>query len=236
MAKIIAHRGASGSALENSVKAVRKALVQEVDAVEFDVHLTADGQVVAIHDRHTARVAGKAVLVRTQTLAQLRQLSLNDGQKIPTLDEVLDIARDKPVVIDIKDNGMSSGLLHIIDRHPGVQATFVSFRHGELSAIRRARPHMPTYVLEHFRPFDIVRSARRLDTTGIGLNMWLMNPLTYWLAQRHKLKLYVYTVNRLWLARFLLALYPAIDICSDYPERLSTLRTGVSSRRSPAKR
>ena len=235
MAKIIAHRGASGSALENSTEAVRKALAQDVDAVEFDVHLTADDKVVVIHDRHTARVANKVVLVRSQTLAQLRTLSLNDGQKIPTLDEVLDIVCNTPVSIDVKDDGMSKVLFEVIRRHPAAHVTFVSFRHRELSAIRRISPDIPTYVLEHLRPFDIVRTARRLQATGIGLNMWLMNPLTYVLARRHNLRLYVYTVNRLWLARFLLALYPNIDICSDHPERLASLRSNASRRRKKAK-
>lgn len=224
MTKIIAHRGASGSALENSIAAMKHALTQDVDGIEFDVHLTRDGKIVVIHDAHTARVASKVVRVRAQTLAELQGLSLKDGQKIPTLDEVLDVAGEKPVSIDIKDDGTCDELLRVLARHPKAQVTIVSFRHGELAAMQKARPEIPTYVLEHFAPFAIVRSARHLHTTGIGLNMWLMNPFTYFAARRARLKLYVYTVNHLWLARFLLKLYPGVDICTDFPARISIAR------------
>jgi len=224
MTKIIAHRGASGSALENSIAAMKHALAQDVDGIEFDVHLTRDGKIVVIHDAHTARVASKVVYVRTQTLAELQALSLKDGQKIPTLDQVLDVAGTKPVSIDIKDDGTCDELLRVLARHPKARVTVVSFRHGELAAIRKARPEIPTYVLEHFAPFAIVRSARHLHTTGIGLNMWLMNPFTYLTARRSHLRLYVYTVNRLWLARFLLKLYPGVDICTDFPARMRPVR------------
>ena len=80
------------------------------------------------------------------------------------------------------------------------------------------------YVLEHFSPFDIIDSARHLHAKGIGLNKWLMNPLTYKRAQRHHIELYVYTVNWGWLGRFFKKLYPDVVICTDNPERFTSLR------------
>lgn len=224
MTKIIAHRGASGTALENSFAAIRKALAADVDAIEFDIHLTRDRQVVVIHDSHTARVADTTVHIRDLTLKELQKLSLKNGQTIPTLDEVLDIVGEKPIFIDIKDDGSAAPLLAVLSRHSRAHVTCVSFRHGELAALRATRPEIPTYVLEHLRPFDIIQNARGLHATGIGLNAWLMNPLTYFLARRHGLALYVYTVNSRLLARFLTKFYPGVAICSDYPERLAWLR------------
>ena len=67
---------------------------------------------------------------------------------------------------------------------------------------------------------EVVHRAKRMGAFGICLNMWLMNPLTYRLAQREKLEVYVYTINRKWLLRFFERFYPEAVIVSDHPERL----------------
>src|SRR3954470_3141821 len=72
--EIIAHRGASYDAPENTVAAIKLAWEQKADASEFDVFLSKDGKIVVIHDKDTKRVAGVDKTVASQTLAELRQL------------------------------------------------------------------------------------------------------------------------------------------------------------------
>jgi len=217
MTKIIGHRGAAGLALENTMESIKAALSQDVDAVEFDIHRTKDNKLVVMHDKHTGRVSDEKVFINEKTLDELRNLSLKDGQPIPTLDDVLAIA-DKPIYIDIKDDGSAGELLQALKRHPKVDVTFVSFNHDELRILHERRPDIPFYVLEHLSPIDIIHNADVLNATGIGLNKWLMNPLTYNLARRYNLKFYVYTLNSKFMSRIFRVLYPTVDICSDHPE------------------
>lgn len=232
MTRIIGHRGAAGLALENSTESIRAALRHDVDVVEFDIHRTRDNKLVVVHDKHTGRVSHRKVRINEKTLDELRGLPLKNGQPLPTLDMALDILGAKPVIIDIKDAGSAGELLLTLKRHPKANISFASFKHEELRLLRERRPDVPIYVLEHFSPVDIIHSASNLQARGIGLNKWLMNPLTYYLAQRYELELYVYTLNSRLMGRLFKKLYPAVDICTDHPERFKYLRgkaTGSAS-------
>jgi glycerophosphoryl diester phosphodiesterase len=74
MLEIIAHRGASFDAPENTLASVHLAWQQHADAVEIDCRLSADGQIVVIHDAHTGRVAGRSLGIAETPYDQLRQL------------------------------------------------------------------------------------------------------------------------------------------------------------------
>jgi glycerophosphoryl diester phosphodiesterase len=108
--EIIAHRGSSHEAPENTLAAIRLAWRQHADAVEIDVHLSKDGHLVAIHDDNTRKTAGRKKKVRDQTLAELRALDAGSwkhrkwaGEKIPTLAEVLEtIPETKRLFIEVK--------------------------------------------------------------------------------------------------------------------------------------
>ena len=96
--EIIAHRGASHDAPENTLAAINLGWRQDADAVEVDVHLSRDGQLVVIHDNNTRRTGRVNNKVSAQTLAELRGLDVGrwkgtqwSGQRIPTLEEVLAI-------------------------------------------------------------------------------------------------------------------------------------------------
>jgi len=94
---IFAHRGASAHAPENTLAAFELALAQKADAIELDVKLSADGQVVVIHDPTVDRTTGSHGRVKDLSLAQLRSLDAGSffsekykGEKIPTLEEVFE--------------------------------------------------------------------------------------------------------------------------------------------------
>src|SRR5262245_63716467 len=103
MAIVYAHRGAAAERPENTLASFRRALELGADALETDVHLTADGAVVTIHDPHGGRVAGVERSIASSSLAEIRAWDagyvfvdargerpfVGQGVKIPTLDEVL---------------------------------------------------------------------------------------------------------------------------------------------------
>ena len=108
--EIVGHRGASGEAPENTLAAVNLAWRQQADAVEIDVRLTRDGQIVAFHDESTLRIARKEHAVSILTLEELRLLDAGlwkgdawAGERIPTLEEVLaTVPTGKRLYVEIK--------------------------------------------------------------------------------------------------------------------------------------
>lgn len=217
---IIGHRGAAGLALENSHDSLLAALDHEMDGIEFDVRKTKDGRLVVMHDKHTGRIAKQKVLVNLKTLAELQAITLKNGQRIPSLEDVCKLIGDRMMmVIDIKDGGSADELLRVLRQFPKAKVSFTSLKYNDLSKLHKALPDVPFYVRDLLNPFEIVHTARRMHAAGISLNMWLMNPLTYWMAKRRHLEIRVYTVNTAWMVKLLRRVYPGIVIYSDHPER-----------------
>lgn len=107
---IVAHRGASHDAPENTLAAFRLAWEQGADVIEGDFYLTSDGHIVCIHDGTTKKTAGVELDVAKSTLAELRQLDVGRwkderfaGEQIPTIEEVLSIVPEgKAILIEVK--------------------------------------------------------------------------------------------------------------------------------------
>lgn len=109
---IIAHRGASGEAPENTLAAIERALSLDVDFIEFDVRITADGVPIAIHDENVSRTTNtlNTLPIEKMSLAEIRSHDVGEwfgpqfkGQKIPTLDEILKLDRGRcGLMIEIK--------------------------------------------------------------------------------------------------------------------------------------
>ncbi len=107
--KIFAHRGYSAKYPENTLAAFRATAELPVEGVEFDVHLTADRQVVVIHDEKIDRTSNGTGYVKDLTLEQLRKYDFGSwfseefaGERIPTLSEVLDVFKDTDQRINIE--------------------------------------------------------------------------------------------------------------------------------------
>src|SRR5918998_577244 len=129
-ARVFGHRGAMGYAPENTFASFALAVEQGVDAIELDVHLTADDEVVVIHDHHLERTTSGRGLVREHTLAEIRALDAGSrfdarfaGERVPTLAEVLDWARDR-CVLDVEIKGgpapypdIAAHVVDLIRRH-----------------------------------------------------------------------------------------------------------------------
>ena len=223
--RIIGHRGAAGLAPENTVLALKAGIVAGVDALEFDVRASADGQLVLSHDASLQRNYGVDKKVKELKLADLKKLKTNDGQPLPTLDEALAAAGDTPVVIEGKNGHWAKRLAKVLNDHPKkAQCTVISFNHHELFAFGQHCPEVPLLVLEHRNSFDAINAARVYGFDGIDVNYWTLNPLTYFLARRHKLEVTVFTVNKPWIASFLRVLYPGIGLTTNYPNKMQFLR------------
>ncbi|RNI32542.1 glycerophosphodiester phosphodiesterase [Rufibacter immobilis] len=128
---LVAHRGASGLAPENTLAAVKKALETTADYIEVDVHQSKDGQVVVIHDPTVDRTTNGTGRVADLTLAELKKLDAGAkhdssfaGERIPTLAQVLRAVKGKKkLLIELKkgeDNyyqGLEENTLRLIREH-----------------------------------------------------------------------------------------------------------------------
>ena len=217
--RIIGHRGASGLELENTLASLRLAVALGVDGVEFDVRVSKDRQLVLCHDKNLSRISESKAKVADLTLAELKRIPLKGGEVIATLDEALVVLKDTWALIEAKDGGIAAELLQAIDNAPGQQITVTTFNHQLGAELEELRPRLSVYLAEHFKPVEILHFIRRAKADGLTLNAWLLNPLTYHMAQHRGLKLMVYTVNWPFRAWFIKRFYPDVAMCTDHPER-----------------
>lgn len=142
----LAHRGLwDETRPENSLAA----LVAARDAglgVELDVHVTADGVPIVLHDPDLARVAGVGLDVRTAPFGAVREHALADGSVVPSLAEVLAELGDAPVMVEVKNLDRGVGVIEppvaeVLDAHDG-RAYVASFHPGSLRWFRRHRPRV----------------------------------------------------------------------------------------------
>lgn len=227
---IIAHRGASHDAPENTLAAVRLAWAQHADALEVDVHLTGDGRLAVIHDPDTARTAGTRHVVATTTLAVLQQLDVGRGkaarfagEKIPALEDVFALVPEgKRVFVELKSGPESVPALQRCvarARHEqpvrlqAAQIAIITFDLPTAEAVKRALPdHEVCWLAEAGaeapRPtlLEIARVARAAALDGVDVDAkWPLPKDVVQQIRRDGFKLYVWTVDDALLARSLAA-------------------------------
>ncbi len=216
--ELIAHRGASHEAPENTLAAVQLAWQQGADAVEVDVHLSRDNRIVVIHDPNTRRTAGVKKKVRAQPLAELKALDVGRwkgprwaGETIPTLEEVLaTVPPGRRLVVELKCGPeIVPSLAEALERAaPGAgQVVPIGFDLPAMRLVKAAFPELEVFWLVAFRRFW--RRNRWLPQTGKliqlatragldGLNVSANGPLTArFIGKLHAagLKLWVWTVD-----------------------------------------
>lgn len=158
---IVAHRGASLDAPENTLAAFQLAWQQGADVIEGDFYLTKDRQIVCIHDENTKRTAGVSRIVAQSTLAELRVLDVGrwkneryTGEKIPTLQEVLaTVPKGKRIFIEIKCGPEIVPVLRASlargELHPR-QIAVIAFRTDVITASKQQMPHIKAYWLTSY--------------------------------------------------------------------------------------
>src|ERR687897_1201222 len=141
MTLIYAHRGASAIHPENTLRAFRHALAIGVDGIELDVHATADGIPVVIHDRDVERSTNGTGYVDQMSLARLETFDAGDGERVPTLAEVLALVGDAAHLdIEIKGSGAEQAVLSVLAQPPTVRWAISSFSWETLRNLRRLDP------------------------------------------------------------------------------------------------
>ncbi len=241
----IGHRGAAGDAPENTLAAFELAARQGADGIELDVHLSADGMPVVIHDSRLDRTTSGTGRVGDETLASLRRLDAGSwfnrqfpsqararyaGLKIPLLGEVLAWARQRKclVFIEIKQGrriyaGIEEKVLAEIDRAGVSQfATVISFHLPTLRRLRQMDPRIPLGI-DFTRPILAVRRARSVKATCVLPHWAFAAPRFLRRAHSAGLRVLVWDLDQpQWMRRKLL---DGVDgIITRYPAKLAEIR------------
>jgi glycerophosphoryl diester phosphodiesterase len=239
--RIAAHRGGAALAAENSLTAFRGALALGVDALELDVHLSADGEPVVVHDATLERTTTGHGAVGDATLAQLRALRVKarDGgvttDTVPTLAEVLDLAAPSAaeVLPEIKTAaggrrypGIEDKVLALLGaRRFGERATIQAFDEVTIRRLHELDPVQRTMLLVSPRrlqtaraePPEAVRWASAVGASDLGLDHRAIDARVVAAARAARVRLSAWTVNAEPDLRRLLDL--GVDVVmSDHPD------------------
>lgn len=177
---LAAHRGGALLWPENSLLAFRNAVALGADFIEFDVHLSRDGEVVVIHDSTLDRTTTGSGPVKDRTVAELKALRLKDRtgavteETVPTLDEVVAVAPQgtRRILLEIKVDpsrarypGIEEKVLAILDRHGMTGSTVVmAFEAPTWRRVRELRPDVATCALYSASMLGRTTLAAELDT------------------------------------------------------------------------
>ncbi|WP_309119183.1 glycerophosphodiester phosphodiesterase family protein [Paenibacillus sp.] len=232
--EIIAHRGWSAEAPENTLAAFRKALdAPYVAGLELDVQLSKDGVPVVIHDFTLQRTTNGTGLVKDKTLAELKALDAGSwfgdafrGEPIPTLAEALAFAKGRGTVnIELKTAGhMYPGLAEAavkVIREAGMEKDvyFTSFDHLVMLEAKSIAPDIRTGLLVGGRP---IAMKYQFEATGADVLSIAYPYITPELVKETKelgIGLFAWTIDDVERIRAVAALDSSIAICTNRPDR-----------------
>lgn len=184
--EIVAHRGGSSRAPENTLAAVRHGWEQGADAVEVDVRQTADGAIVCHHDATLGRTLGDAAAIADLTFAELQRrlpAALPEDHRVPLLSAVLaTIPPDRRLLVEIKTGPeITPALADLVAaaKKAPEQIAFISFNADACRAIKRALPAHAVYLIADFEQDEtgtqrpamkaLIAQARALGLDGLDL-------------------------------------------------------------------
>jgi len=256
--RVFGHRGSAGTHPENTLESFAAAVAAGVDYLEFDLHMTRDGEVVVSHDDHLDRDCGRPGVIREMTYADLavadagRMFTLDGatfpfrgkGIRIPRLAEVLAAFPKLRMIVEVKQIAPSvvAPMLALLD-HAGVRRNvLVASEHQEpLDEVRQLAPEIPTN-------FSYLESGIFIQAMGTrdanyrppadavqiprSYESWqLVTPESVSFAHSLGLEVHVWTVNEETEMRELLDM--GVDgLITDYPARaLDVVRKRTADRR-----
>ena len=224
---IIAHRGASEDAPENTLPAMQLAWEQGADAAELDLWLSRDGKLVVFHDADTKRFAEPVRKIKEMTLEEIQQLDVGalkgdkfKGVRVPTLESIMaTVPAGKRIVLELKDGPELIPEFARVVEASGLkteQLCVISFKEDTLRASKKTLPEVPHYFLKGYKADPKTGELPRLEPLLTlcreakfeGLNLHFDWPVTAEFTAKvkaQKLKLLIWTVDDAAVAKRLAA-------------------------------
>ncbi|PID56328.1 hypothetical protein CSB45_11615 [candidate division KSB3 bacterium] len=230
--KVIAHRGASGYAPENTLASFEKGLDLGADMLELDIHMSKDSELVVIHDATLERTTNGSGYIKNYSLKELKQFDASKGfdayrgERIPSLQEVFDLAKKRAAfAIEIKNcpilyPDIEKNLVHLIEQNDLVDdALVITFYHPSLKEITRLNPDIQTGILYTAALIEPWKAAESVGATALHPHYAYTFPEMIKEAHKRHYLVHPWTINSVadmeqWLE------YGVDGITSDFPDSL----------------
>ena len=201
---VVGHRGAALLSPENTLASFRRALDDGAQLLECDVHLSADGQLVVMHDKTIDRTADASSPLRSGAIAELTRAELDrvllpEGQHIPSLAELLEMST-VPLFVEVKAEAAAEAVARMLTAlpatAPAAASTVISFHPEALSTIRRDAPQIPVSYIVHRLDQAALDTATELGAAGVGPGIGGLSLAAADAVREAGLQLNPWTVNR----------------------------------------
>lgn len=227
----IAHRGFSGMYPENTMLAFREAVKIGVDGIETDLHVTKDGVIVVCHDETVDRTTNGTGFIKDYTYDNIRNLDAGDGEKIPSLDELLTYIRHKGKLLNLElkndvihyENLEKNTIDKIYEYNLENSVILSSFNHNSMKKVKQYDSNMKTGLLYGLPIYKPEEYAVRMCADALHpLFSLIMDEKVIYNIKKSGIFINAYTVNREDDMKKLIGL--GIDgIITNYPNILGKL-------------
>jgi glycerophosphoryl diester phosphodiesterase len=217
--KIVGHRGASGYAPENTILSFQKAIDIGCDRTELDVRLSKDNEIIVIHDAEVNRISDGYGLISEMNLAEIKKINYPENQKIPTLQEVINLCKDKiDLCIELKAKGTSKAVNDIILKNQLLSSVIVvSFDIDLVREIKKLSPDIKVGFLFGEYNEEIWNFADSVPLEYICPECSMIDKEMVEKAHSLDLKIYTWTVNKKKTYDYLMNL-GVDEIATDFPK------------------
>ena len=191
---IVAHRGASAVAPENTIAAFKAAIAAGADGIEFDVRLAGDGVAVVIHDDTLYRTAGVRGRVADMSLDQLNQFG------VPSVAQLFELFQSNSLALYLEmkshETQLAEECCRLVEQYNlKDRVIFSCFEHSVLQTVKDIDPSLKTAALFQPPAAFIIKRARSIGADGLALHYRLTNPRLLADAKQADLKVAVWTVD-----------------------------------------
>ncbi|MDN7245150.1 glycerophosphodiester phosphodiesterase family protein [Planococcus shenhongbingii] len=235
MGQLIAHRGWSGKAPENTLSAIQLALEEpKIDSIEIDVHLTKDGVPVVIHDHKVDRTTNGSGYVKDMTAAEIRALDAGSwfgpefaGEKVPTLEEVLELTSGgKKLLIELKQTagvyaGLEEKVIVLIQQYGAQeQCQLISFDHKSLQTCLEFDAQVKRTLVMSGSPLLLIDQVNEIGASAVSVNHQYVDSEMVESLHGNGTDIIVWTVDHKAEAERIQELDGSIALTTNHPERL----------------
>jgi glycerophosphoryl diester phosphodiesterase len=222
----IGHRGAKGYVPENTLLSFQKAIEMSVDGIELDVHLSADGEIIVIHDATIDRTTNGQGAVNSLSLRELKSFRIEKEHEIPTLIEVLNLVNKRCLInIELKGKGTAIPVVALIEKYvleknwQYPHFLISSFDWISLLNIHLAKPVIPLGVLTEYDVDLAFAFAKYIQATSIHSYFHLLSKEKTAKMQEEGLQVLAWTVNEKEDIQKIKSFH-INGIITDYPDRI----------------
>jgi glycerophosphoryl diester phosphodiesterase len=193
---IMGHRGAAAMEPENTLLSIQRAMDIGVHAVEIDVHLSKDKELVVIHDATVDRTTNGTGPVSSYTVQEIKRLDAGKGEAIPLLQEVIDfIDRRVMLIIELKEEGTERSVVDlIIQNNLFDKACVISFWHRLVKTVKEMDSRIKTGVLLVGSPVDVC-IATRASADALMMKYSFVDREFVEIAHKKGLKVFIWNID-----------------------------------------